>query len=71
MKQIPIDKYETALEDGIIKYCAVKGKTKYPMPGAYKEMYDNEHLAIGERTLEMPELFDIPATHYIPLRTKL
>ena len=66
---IKIDRYETVLENGVIKYYAVAGKKRYEMPEAYKEMYNDNYLAISERTLERPELFDVPATHYIPLRT--
>jgi hypothetical protein len=68
-KIIKIDRYETVLENGVIKYYAVAGKKRYEMPEAYKEMYNDRYLAIAERTLERPELFGVPATHYIPLRT--
>ena len=68
-KIIKIDRYETVLENGVIKYYAVAGKKRYEMPEAYKEMYNDNYLAIAERTLERPELFGVPATHYIPLRT--
>ena len=68
-KIIRIDRYETVLENGVIKYYAVAGKKRYEMPEAYKEMYNDNYLAISERTLERPELFNAPATHYIPLRT--
>lgn len=66
---INIDRYEPAIENGKIVYYAIAGKKKYPMPDAYKEMYDNEHLAITERELALPELFDVEAKHYIPLFT--
>lgn len=66
---ISIDKYEAVIEDGHIVYYAIAGKKKYRMPDAYKEMYDDKHLMIQERTLERPELFDCPATHYIPILT--
>lgn len=67
---IRIDKYTTELVDGAIRYFAVKGKTRYLMPDAYKDMYDDRHLAIVKRTLERPELFDCEAEHYIPLFTE-
>ena len=68
-KIIKIDRYETVLENGEIRYYAIAGKKRYPMIPAYKDLYDDAHLAIAERTLERPELFEAPATHYIPLRT--
>lgn len=67
---IPIDRYEAVIESGQIRYYAISGKKRYPMPDAYKGMYDDDHLAITMRTLERPELFDTPAEHYIPLMTK-
>ena len=66
---IKIDKYQTEIENGRIVYYAIAGKKKYPMPDAFKEMYNDKYLAIEERTITRPELFDTTATHYIPLRT--
>ena len=66
---IRIDGYVTELEGSTIRYYAVKGKKRYPMPECHKDMYDGDHLAIVKRTLERPELFDCEAEHYIPLRT--
>ena len=66
---IRIDKYVTEIEQGHIVYYAVKGKQKYRMPDCYKSMYNDNYLAIEERTLTQPELFDAPQTHYIPLMT--
>ena len=76
MEMITIDKYEAVLEGKEVKYYAVKGKTKYPMPECYSDMYTDDYLAITERSMERPELFDTdkgkcPAKHYIPLRTSL
>jgi len=69
---IYIEKYTTELVGNTIRYYAVKGKNKYPMPEAYKDMYDDDHLAIMKRTLERPELFDCPeGEHYIPLYVKV
>lgn len=40
------------------------------MPEYYKELYDDDHLSIMKRTLEMPEVFGLPeGEHYIPLNT--
>lgn len=64
-----IDRYEAVIEGGGIRYYALAGKKRIPMPDAYKDMYDNEHLAIKERTMERPELFGAEATHWIPLYT--
>ena len=70
MNSIKIDKYITELGPrNQILYFAVKGKNKYPMPACYADMYDDEHLAIKEKEMEMPELYDTDAKHYIPLRT--
>lgn len=66
---IRIDKYQTEIEQGHIVYYAVKGKTKYRMPDCYKSMYNDQYLAIEERTMAQPELFDTVPTHYIPLLT--
>ena len=66
---IKIDRYEPVIENGTIVYYAISGKTRYRMPNAYKEMYNEAYLAIKERTLDLPELFDAPSTHYIPLFT--
>lgn len=67
---IEIERYEAVIEDNKIVYYAISGKKKYRMPDAYKEMYNDDYLAIEERTLERPELFDTTATHYIPIRTR-
>lgn len=71
---IKIDRYDSVLEDGKIKYYAIAGKKKYEMPDCYHEMYDDTHLAIEERTLTMPELYsneneETKMKHYIPLNT--
>lgn len=67
---IEIDRYQAEIENGTIVYYAVKGKNRYKMPEAYKEMYNDDYLAIEERTLERPELFGTTPVHYIPRRTK-
>lgn len=54
-----IDRYEAVLEHGVIKYYAIKGKTKYPMPEAFKDMYTDDYLAIEEVTYTRPELYDL------------
>lgn len=64
-----IDKYETVLVHGKPVTYAVVGKRRYEMPQAYAAMYTDEYLAIEERELELPELFDAPKKHYIPLYT--
>lgn len=66
---IKIDKYQTEIENGRIVYYAIAGKKKYKMPDCYSKMYTDEYLAIDERTMSQPELFDAPATHYYPLHT--
>ena len=53
-KTISIDKYEAVLENGVIRYYAIKGKTKYPMPDAFKDMYTDDYLEIEETTYERP-----------------
>ena len=68
---IEIDRYQAEIENGTIVYYAIKGKNRYRMPEAYKEMYNDDYLAIEERTLERPELFETAPTHYIPRRTKV
>jgi hypothetical protein len=57
------------IERGTIVYYAVKGETRYRMPDAYKEMYNDNYLAIKKRKLLRPELFGTEAEHYIPLKT--
>ena len=67
---IRIDRYETVLENGRITYYAIAGKKKYPMPEAFKDMYDDSHLAIREAHNDRPEMYGIPTTdYYIPLFT--
>lgn len=66
---IKIDKYQSEIENGKIVYYALAGKKKYKMPDCYKMMYNDNYLAIEERTMAQPELYDAPATHYIPLFT--
>ena len=67
---IKIDRYEAVLEQGNIKYYATQGKTKYPMPAAFKDMSTDHYLEIDETTYERPELFNLPdSTTYIPRRT--
>ena len=69
---IKIDRYITELgPHNQILYFAVKGKTKYPMPACYADMYDDDHLAIQIQHMTMPELFDTTEEHYIPLLTKV
>ena len=70
MRPIKIDRYESVLVGGLIKYYAVAGKKKYPMPEYYKDMYDDRHLAIQEVKMDMPELFGVEKTHYIPLLSR-
>lgn len=66
---IEIERYEAVIEKDHIVYYAVAGKKRYKMPDCYRNMYNERYLAIEERTMEQPELFDAPATHYIPLFT--
>ena len=66
---IKIERYEPVIEAGKIVYYAIAGKKRYPMPDAYKDMYNDDYLAITERTLTIPELFEVEGTHYIPLYT--
>ena len=69
-KPISIDRYEAVLENGVIKYYAVKGKIKYRMPDAFKDMYTDDYLEIEETTYERPERFNLSdAKTYIPRRT--
>lgn len=68
-KVIPIDRYETKLIKGKAVTCAIAGKKSYEMPACYAEMYDDKHLAIAPKTMEMPEVYDAPKTHYVPLFT--
>lgn len=68
-KIIKIDKYEAVIENNSIVYYAVKGDEKYRMPEAYKEMYNENYLAIKKRVLQRPELYGTEAEHYIPIKT--
>ena len=70
MDRIRIDRYETVLENGTIAYYAVSGKKRYPMPPAFKDMYNDSHLAIRQTHSERPEMFCIDTSeYYIPLYT--
>lgn len=71
MKYTKIDGYEMKVIDGKIHYYAVIGKQRIEMPEYYKDMYDNNHLAIVKRKMDYPEVFDITEEeHYIPLDTR-
>ena len=66
---IRIERYEPVIEHGAIVIYAIAGKKKYKIPDAYKDMCTDDYLAITERTLELPELYDVSGPHYIPLFT--
>ena len=66
---IKIERYEPVIEHGAIVIYAIAGKKKYKIPDAYKDMCTDDYLAITERTLTIPELFEVEGTHYIPLYT--
>lgn len=52
------------------EYFAIIGKKSIPMPTAFRDMYDDDHLAIEQVHNPMPELYDIETTdYYIPKRT--
>lgn len=70
MQPIKIDRYATEIEQGMIVYYAIAGKKKYRMPEYYKDMYDDKHLAIQQVKMNMPELFGVEKTHYIPLLSR-
>ena len=38
---IKIDRYEPVIENAAIVYYALPGQTRYRMPDAYKDMYNN------------------------------
>lgn len=70
MNTIKIDRYEAVLENGVIRYYAIKGKTKYPMPDAFADMYDDKHLAITKVHNDRPEMYNISTPdYYVPLFT--
>ena len=63
-EEIHIDKY---IQRGTHFY-AVIGKKQIQMPDDYKEMYDDDHLVIKQRTTS--GIFTTtPITEYIPLRS--
>lgn len=66
---IHIEKYDPKIVNGVIQIYAVQGKKTYPIPSAYADMCDNDHLAIMKRTLAQPELYETTAEHYVPLYT--
>ena len=66
---IPIERYEPVIEAGAIVIYAIAGKKRYKIPDAYKDMCNDNYLAITERTLALPELYDVSGSHYIPLYT--
>ncbi len=73
-ERIKIEKYAVEIDPKnptkTVVY-AIAGKRRYQMPDAYREMYTDEYLEIESRTLERPELYDAPDTHWIPRRTAL
>lgn len=67
---IKIDKYISEIEGGKIVFYAVAGKKRYKMNSAYSDMFNSEYMAIQERTLTRPELFEsTDEKEWIPLRT--
>jgi len=67
---IPIDRYEAVVKSNGVEWFAIKGKERIPMPDCYSEMYTDSFLAIMERELEIPEIFEgATDKHYIPLFT--
>lgn len=49
----------------------VKG-SRIEMPRAFRDMYDNDHLAIMKvESIDMPELLDVELPYYQPMRTVL
>ena len=66
---IKVDRYETKLVNGHPITYAICGKKTIEMPACYADMYDDQHLAITEQTMEMPEVYSTTTTHYAPLRT--
>ena len=67
-----IDRYEMQYNTKLHReeYFAVIGKKRIPMPSAFKDMYDDDHLDISEVETKMPELYDIAESrYYIPRRT--
>jgi len=76
MTVIPIQKYDIIVDKLTrqIRYFAViSDKERIEMPACYADMYNEDHLAIQETKVDLPELFDLPETaskHYIPLDTR-
>lgn len=73
---IPIEKYDfkSVRRNGsmVTEYYAVAGKTRYPMPAAFAEMYTENYLAIKKvSALEMSEVLgeDLSSEYYIPIFT--
>lgn len=67
-----IDRYDMQYNTKLHKeeFFAVAGKKRIPMPSAFKDMYDDDHLEIEEVTCTMPELFELEdSKYYIPKRT--
>lgn len=73
---ILIDKYEfeTVRKNGSVTtlFFAVKGKTRYPMPDAFAEMYTDKYLAIQKvNPFDMSEVLGegLDSEYYIPIFT--
>lgn len=67
-----IDRYEMVYNQTTRQeeWFAVIGKKKIPMPSAFRDMFDDKHLAIEKVHSERPEVLDVPdKDYYIPLRT--
>lgn len=67
-----IDRYEMVYNQTTRQeeWYAVIGKKRIPMPSAFRDMYDDKHLAIEKVHSDRPEVLDVPdADYYIPLRT--
>lgn len=72
---INIDRYETKIYGGVVRFYAVAGKKRILMPEAHKSMYDDQHLAVKkvESDSFTQSLFGLnpDEEYYIPLRTVL
>lgn len=70
---INIDRYETKIHGGVVRFYAVVGKKRILMPEAHKSMYDDQHLAIRQVQSDSftESLFGLnpEEDYYIPLRT--
>ena len=71
-KILKVESYEAKITNGSITIYANTSEGPIPIPDDYKDLCNDNHLALRLTTLERPELFGLPETdtsRWLPVRT--